>query len=143
MPTIGSQSLVRVLPRTRYDFGALAGGEVTIPVAQHVHVLGYDRAALQVRVHDARLPEGSSVTVRLADDGFSADEPGSHFLQTTAGDGSEIGSVTLTAETRLPFYQSVSTKIPGVVGRLMAVLVTFQVTPVVGGNRYALVAWLH
>ncbi len=126
MPTIGSQALVRILPRTSYDFTGLTGATVRIPVAQHIDVLGYQRAALQVRVYSASLPAGATVTVQLADDGFSADDPASAFLQTTKADGGEIGSIELTEHTVFPFYQSISSEVPGVFGRLMAVLLSVK-----------------
>ncbi len=129
MPTIGSQVLVRILPRTRYDFGNLREVVIQIPVAQHIDVLGFEHATLQVRVYRGTLPAKSSLRVHLADDGFSADDSTAVFLQTMSAQDKEIGTLHLGERTVFPFYQSVSTAIPGVLGRLMAVVISFAGGP--------------
>ena len=129
MPTMGSQALVRVLPRTRYDFGALRDGTVQIPVAQHIDILGYHQATVQVRLHSGTIPPGARLRVHLADDGFNPDDPGTTPLQTSTIDGVEIAVLPVDEGTVFPFYQSVSTAIPGVLGRLMAIMVSFTGGP--------------
>jgi hypothetical protein len=126
MPTMGSQALVRILPRTHYDFSGLRDGVVRIPIAQHIDVLGYQRATLQVRLYSGALPAQSSLRIQLADDGFSHDDPANAFLQTMTAEGQEIGTLEIAERTVFPFYQSISTAVPGVFGRLMAVLVSFS-----------------
>ncbi len=125
MSSLSSQSLIRLLPTTRYDFSALRGGPITIPVAQRLDVLGYDTAALQLRVLSGRLSPGSTVKVLLADDGHDPDVPDVPLLQTQSPTGEDIASIELTSATVLPFYQTLATTIPGKVGRMMAVLVSF------------------
>ncbi|HEV3000520.1 MAG TPA: hypothetical protein VGW75_07265 [Solirubrobacteraceae bacterium] len=124
MATIGSQGVLRVLPNTRYDFSALTGATVEIPIAQHIDVLGYENAALQVRIPTGSFPKGSSMRIQLADDGFHPDDPTTQFFQT-AVDGSDIGSLEVTDKTVFPFYQSISARIPGTFGRLMAITASF------------------
>jgi hypothetical protein len=124
MPTIGSQALLRVLPSTHYDFGPLAGATVEIPIAQHIDVLGFEHAALQVRVRSGSFPPGSSMRISLADDGFDPDDPGTNFLRTTVDD-EPIGALEITDKNVLPFYQSVATVVPGHFGRLMGVTAAF------------------
>jgi hypothetical protein len=125
MATIASQALVRILPRTRYDLGELRDGSLRLPVAQHVDVVGFERATLQVRVHAGTLPAGSSLQVLLADDGFDPDDPATVPLQTSTVDGGDIGALTIPEGTMFPFYQSVSTVVPGVLGRFLAVVLAF------------------
>ena len=126
MPTISSQSLLRILPRTHYDFGALKDAVIRIPIAQHIDVLGYERATLQVRLYSGALPAKSSLEIHLADDGFSPDDPANAFLQTKRVSGEEIGTLQVGDRNAFPLYQSISTAIPGILGRLMAVLVSFK-----------------
>ena len=122
MATIASQALVRLLPRTRYDLGELRDGVLRLPVAQHVDVVGFERATLQVRVYAGTLPAGSSLQVLLADDGFDPNDPATVPFQTSRPDGDEIGALTVPEGTMFPFYQSVSTVVPGVLGRFLAVV---------------------
>jgi hypothetical protein len=122
--TIGSQVLIRVVPRTQYDFSGLRNGVVRIPIAQHIDVLGFQRATLQVRIYSGTLPAKSRLQIHLADDGFSADDTTNAFLQTTTASGEEIGTLQLGEGTVFPFYQSISTAVPGVIGRMMAVMVS-------------------
>jgi hypothetical protein len=124
MPTIGSQALLRVLPSTHYDFSPLVGATVEIPIAQHIDVLGFAHAALQVRVRHGTFPSGSSLRISLADDGFDPDDPGTNFLSPTV-DGEPIGALTITDTTVFPFYQSLGTPVPGRLGRLMAITAAF------------------
>ena len=126
MAMIGSQSLLRIVPRTSYDASALTGGVIRFPVAQHIDVLGYSRAALQVRVYRGSVPSGATVTVQVADDGSDPTEPGMTLLQPKTAAGDEIGAVTLTERTAFPFYQSISIDVPATIGRLMAVLLSFE-----------------
>lgn len=125
MPTIGSQGLVRILPRTRYDLSALRDAAIQIPAAQHIDILGFERATLQVRVYCGNLPSKSSLQIQIADDGFSADDSAGVFLQTRSVGGAEIASLHIPDGTVFPFYQSLSTAIPGVLGRMMAVIMSF------------------
>jgi hypothetical protein len=129
MPTMGSQALVRVLPRTRYDFGPLTDATVRFPIAQHIDILGYHQATVQVRIHSGELPAGAQLSVQLADDGFDADDPGAAPLQTATVDGTDIAVLPVGKGTRFPFYQSLSTPIPGVLGRLLAIMVSFTGGP--------------
>ena len=125
MATIGSQVLIRVVPRTQYDFSGIRNGVVRIPIAQHIDVLGFQRATLQVRIYAGTLPAKSRLQIQLADDGFSADDTTNAFLQTTTASGEEIGTLQVAEGTVFPFYQSISTAVPGVFGRMMAVMVSF------------------
>ncbi len=125
MPSIGSQALVRLLPRTRYDLGQLRDGVVELPVAQHIDVLGYERATLQIRIYGGTVPAGASLKVALADDGFVADDPASAMLQLSTADGEPIGALDVGERTVFPLYQSISTPVPGVIGRLLAVVLSF------------------
>jgi hypothetical protein len=124
MSSIGSQSLMRISPRTHYDFRELRDGSVSFPIAQRIDVLGYERATLQVRVHSGAFPKGASIEVRLADDGFSAEDPGSNFLQTKTPSGEEIGVLRLVGPIEPPFYQTLSTEISGKIGRFLAVTIS-------------------
>jgi hypothetical protein len=124
MATIGSQALLRILPYTTYDFGPLSDAEIEIPIAQHIDVLGYEHATLQVRISSGSFPAGSSLRINLADDGFNPDDPKTSFLQKIV-DGQEIGRLEVTDQTVFPFYQSRSTAIPGTFGRLMGITASF------------------
>ena len=126
MPSLGSQSLVRILPTTRYDFSALRGGAIMFPVAQRIDVLGFEVAALQLRVLSGQLPPGAAMKVFLADDGYDPDVPDAPLFQTQSPVHEDIASTELTSATVLPFYQTLSTTIPGKLGRMMAVLVSFE-----------------
>jgi hypothetical protein len=126
MPSLGSQSLVRLLPTTRYDFSALRSGSITLPLVQRVDVLGYDVAALQLRVLSGELPPGSTMTVLIADDGYDPEAPDAPFMQTQSQLGEDLASVQISSNTVFPFYQTVATTIPGKLGRMMAVLVSFN-----------------
>lgn len=128
MPTLGSQALLCVLPNTHYDFGPLSGATVEIPLAQHIDVLGYEHAALQIRIRTGLFPPGSSLRIHLADDGFNPDDPTTNFLRTTVGD-EEIGTLELTERTVFPFYQSISTVVRGNFGRLMGITASFAGGP--------------
>jgi hypothetical protein len=121
MPTIGSQAILRVLPRTHYDFRAVKFGTIMLPVAQHIDVLGYDRVALQVRVHSGQFPKMAALQFQFADDGFSAEDAASEFLQTKAATGEDIGSLRIDDRTALPFYQAMSVGIGGKIGRMLAI----------------------
>ena len=125
MATIASQALVRILPRTRYDLGELRDGVLRLPVAQHIDVVGFERATLQVRVYAGTLPAGSSLQVLLADDGFDPNDPATVPLQTSTPDGGDIGALSIPEGTMFPFYQSISTAVPGVLGRFLAVVLAF------------------
>jgi|Tabmets5t2r1_1033131.scaffolds.fasta_scaffold15626_2 hypothetical protein len=124
MATIGSQALLRILPYTHYDFGPLSDAAIEIPIAQHIDVLGYQHAALQVRINAGSFPAGSSLRIHLADDGFNPDDPTTNFLQKTVS-GQEIGTLSVTDRTMFPFYQSMSTAIPGAFGRMMGITASF------------------
>lgn len=127
MALLESQALLRIIPRTTYDMRELKAGRVCIPVAQHIDVLGYSRATLQIRVYRGSLPAAASVTVDVADDGTDPTEPGAALMQTTkTAAGEAIGSVTLTEATAFPFYQSVSVDVAATIGRLMAILLSFE-----------------
>jgi hypothetical protein len=126
MAIIGSQALIRIIPRTTYDLSALTGGLIRLPVAQHIDVLGYARASLQVRVYRGRIPSGASVAVQLADDGSDPADPSVTFLQTTTSAGADIGSVTLNKQTAFPFYQSIFADVPASISRLAAVLLSIK-----------------
>jgi hypothetical protein len=128
MPTIGSQALLRVLPSTHYDFRPLIGAKIEIPIAQHIDVLGFEHAALQVRVRSGSFPPGSLMRLSLADDGFDPADPGTSFLSKTIG-GEPIGVLEITEKTVFPFYQSVATAVPGRFGRLMVVTAAFTGGP--------------
>jgi hypothetical protein len=128
VPTIGSQALLRVLPNTQYDLGAVTDATVEIPLAQHIDVLGYEHAALQVRIRSGSFPSGSSLRINLADDGYNPEDPTASFLQKVVG-GEEMGTLEITDQTVFPFYQSVSTSIPGTFGRLMAITASFAGGP--------------
>ena len=129
MATIASQALVRILPRTRYDLGELRDGVLRLPVAQHIDIVGFERATLQVRVYAGTLPAGSSLQVQLADDGFDPNDPATVPLQTARPDGDDIGALTIPEGTMFPFYQSISTVVPGVLGRFLAVVLAFTGGP--------------
>jgi hypothetical protein len=126
MPSLGSQSLIRLLPTTRYDFSALRGGTIMVPIAQRIDVLGFEVAALQLRVLSGQLPPGSAVKVLLADDGYDPDVPDAPLIQTQLPTREDIASIELPPATVFPFYQTLSTPIPGKLGRMMAVLVSFD-----------------
>ena len=128
MPTLGSQALLRVLPSTHYDLRTLVGATIEIPIAQHIDVLGFEHAALQVRVRSGTFPSGSSMRITLADDGFDPDDPGTNFLSTTVG-GEPIGVLEITDKTVFPFYQSLPTTVPGRIGRLMLITAAFTGGP--------------
>ena len=124
MPTIGSQALLRVLPYARYDLAPLTGATVEIPVAQHIDVLGYEHVTVQVRIRSGTLPPGSSIHIRLADDGFNPDDPAADFVRTSA-EGRDIGVLEVPEGTVFPFYQSVSAPVRGSFGRFMAITASF------------------
>jgi hypothetical protein len=138
MPTIGSQALLRVLPRTHYDFRPLKKGTVVVPIAQRIDVLGYDRVTLQVRVHGGEFPKKSALVFQFADDGFTADDPNSAFLQTKTASGDDIGSLRIADGATLPFYQSMSVAIGGRIGRMLAI--TMSATGEAEGAPSALVS---
>jgi hypothetical protein len=138
MPTIGSQALLRVLPRTHYDFRALKKGTVVVPLAQRIDVLGYDRVTLQVRVHGGEFPKHSALVFRFADDGFTPDDPGSSFLQTKTASGDDIGSLRVGDGVTLPFYQAMSVAIGGRIGRMLAI--TMSATGEADGAPAALIS---
>jgi hypothetical protein len=125
MAILASQSLLRIIPRTTYNLSELIRGTIGVPVAQHIDVLGYSRAALQVRVYRGTIPNGASVTVQLADDGFDPSEPGPTLLRTTTTDGKDIGSVKLDEGTAFPFYQSILVEVPAAISRMAAVVLSF------------------
>ena len=124
MATIGSQALLRVLPSTHYDFGPLTGATVELPIAQHIAVLGYEHATLQVRIRSGSFPPGSSLRIDLADDGFDPEDPGTNFLRTSV-DGEPLGGLEITEKTAFPFYQSVGSRVPERFGRMMGVTASF------------------
>jgi hypothetical protein len=125
MPSLGSQALLRVLPYTRYDLSALSGATIEIPIAQHIDVLGYENVALQVRVRSGTLPAGSSIRVRLADDGFDPADPSAADFLRTSVDGKDIGGLTVPEGTVFPFYQSIPAAVAGNFGRLMGIVASF------------------
>jgi len=128
MPTLGSQALLRVLPYTRYDFGPLKSATVTIPLAQHIDVLGYADIPLQVRIRAGTFPAGAALRVHLADDGYSPEDPATDFLRT-AVDGKDIGTLEVTERTMFPFYQSVAAPVRGNFGRMMGIMASFTGGP--------------
>jgi hypothetical protein len=132
MATIGSQALLRIIPRTRFDLSQLRGATVQIPVAQHVDVLGFERAAVQVRIYRGILPAKSSLDIQIADDGFGGEGFSETFLQTQNSNGDDIGKLHIPDSAIFPFYQSIPIAIPGVIGRMMAVLLSFTGGPEAG-----------
>jgi hypothetical protein len=138
MPTIGSQAILRVLPRTHYDFRALKNGSVVLPIAQHIDVLGYDRVTLQVRVHSGLFPNMAALQFQFADDGFSSEDPTSAFLQTKTAMGEDICSLRIDHRAVFPFYQAMSIEVGGKIGRMLAI--TLSAAAEAGGGPAATIS---
>jgi len=133
---LAAVTTVTLIPRTDYDFSGVRSGRVSIPIVQRFDVAGALGLTLEVRMHEASFPDGSSAVVTAASDGFTPDDPGRHFLQTEGADGEAIGAVTLDASRAAPFFRALSVA-PEDVGRMLAVLLEVEAGEQ-GGPRFSL-----
>ena len=76
---------MRLLPRTDYDAGGLgSGGSTTIVVARKLDTSRWTDGVLLARLHAATWPGGATVSVLIAPDGYTDEDPAAIWSFSTS-----------------------------------------------------------
>jgi hypothetical protein len=114
-----SGTLIRVIPKTLFDFGFVSpGGNDSIVVARAINVIPYDVAYLWVRLYRLHADSGTSMTIQV-NGVLPSDETQDSFvdssttnLSVTSGSAPSLLKTSLTTSNALPPYLQI--KIEGV-----------------------------
>ena len=136
MSTVNGGVVLRLLPKTPFDFSKItagAGNQQVLTLAQHIDVVPFTEATFIVRAHTLSLAGTSQIIFSVVIDGYEFGDPGVGFLQPNNAGGGPLGQVVMTNATASPFFQNLS--VPTNFGRFVAIQLTGTV-PVgqVGGT---------
>jgi hypothetical protein len=137
MSTINSGIVLRLLPKTTYDFSKIIAGpgnNQVITLAQHIDVAPFTEAVFIVRAHTLSLAGAATITFSVVIDGYEFGDPGvTGFLQPNNAAGGPLGQVVMTNGTPQPFFQNLN--VPMSFGRFVAIQLTGTVpNGAVGGT---------
>jgi hypothetical protein len=126
MSTINSGIVLRLLPKTAYDFSKITAGvgnSQIITLAQHIDVAPFTEAVFIVRAHTLSLAGAATITFSVVIDGYEFGDPGvTGFLQPNNPAGAPLGQVQMTSGTVFPFFQNLA--VPTNFGRFVAIQLT-------------------
>ncbi len=130
MPTVYSGIVLRLLPKTAFDFSKItAGNSQTLTLAQHIDVAPFTEATFILRAHAVSIAGGATIDFNVLIDGFDFDDPGvTGFLQPNNAGGGAIAQLNMTNATTAPFFANLS--VPSNYGRFLAL----QLSGVVPGG---------
>src|SRR5262245_46184439 len=93
---------IGVVPCATFDFRELRGGTVRVPIAQRIDVAGATGLTLELWVYEAQIGADAAVTLRVANDGYTPENPGFGVLQTKNTKGEDISAFVIDSKTTLP-----------------------------------------
>ena len=111
MSTINSGMVMRLLPRTVFDFTlhTNAGGSIRFPIAQHIDVSVFQEAVFIIRLHSGTVCNvANGFTFNVLYDGYDFDDPATVFSQINLpGGASPIGNLQVGTPATVPFVQHI------------------------------------
>ena len=137
MSTVNSGLVLRLLPKTSYDFSKIiagAGNNQVLTLAQHIDVAFFAEATFIIRAHAVSIAGAASIVFGVVFDGYEFGDPGvTGFLQPNVPAGGPIAQLTMNSSTTGPFFNNLA--VPVNFARFLAIQLTGNV-PVgaVGGT---------
>ena len=82
MASINSGVIIRVLPRTSFDFGNIQNGTFSFPLVQKIASGSFTEATWMIRLHAVTVGAAAAMTFTSVLEGYDFGDPGMIFFNT-------------------------------------------------------------
>ena len=110
MASINSGVIIRVLPRTSFDFGNIQGGTFSFPLVQKISSSSFTEATWMIRLHAVNVGAGAVMIFTSVLEGYDFGDPGTIFFSSGS-------TLSIPPATTAPFYNVLAA--PVGTGRLL------------------------